>query len=88
MEMNFNDRESYLAFRREWKDTYLALSAEIRETKNYIVSEMKAGNYRNYSAAQYKLVGLQEDARTMMETVEAAKVEANRQWLESHKQAA
>lgn len=32
-ELNFNDRETYLAWRKQWKDEYKQLSKDIRQAK-------------------------------------------------------
>jgi len=79
----FKGREEYLEFRREWKKRYMQLSKEIREAKNNLKNEMRRqalDNCKFYSV--WKLEGhkftLQEEARMMMQLVEAAKKEANR----------
>lgn len=80
----FKGREEYLEFRREWKERYMQLSKEIREAKGNLKNEMRRQaaepDHQWYSV--WKLEGskftLQEEARMMMQLVEAAKKEANR----------
>ncbi len=80
----FKGREEYLEFRREWKERYKQLSADIRKAKNNLKNEMRSQaaepDHEWYSV--WKLEGhkltLQEEARMMMQLVEAAKKEANR----------
>lgn len=40
-DLNFNDRISYLAWRKEWKTTYKQVSKDIRESKNAWKSEQR-----------------------------------------------
>jgi hypothetical protein len=74
---NFNSRETYLAFRNEWKKEYLQLSNEIRELKARLTAEIKRGKI---GSTIYSLLQRRRRAATMMQTLEEAKVEAARQW--------
>ena len=74
---NFNSRETYLAFRSEWKKEYLQLSNEIRELKARWTAEIKSGIG---GSTIYSLLQRRKRAATMMQTLEEAKVEAAHQW--------
>ncbi len=76
---DFNSRDSYLAFRREWKTSYRELSKIIRDLKRTIVCKMKDGEYAGYD--QNRLRDAQHDANAMLECLKAAKEEAQRQYV-------
>jgi hypothetical protein len=73
----FHDRDSYLAYRRDWRIQYRECSAIIRQRKREVVRLMKAEQYAgneqgNLSNDRYR-------ARRMMEGLMEAKAEAARQ---------
>ena len=72
----FNSKETYLAYRSEWKASYKALSKEIREERQQIRSQ------RGIESSQYYyLKGLKEKAIAMLEERHWSKEEAQRQYL-------
>lgn len=44
-ELNFTDRETYLAWREEWRAAYAKLSADIRSAKNAYKGEQRKVTY-------------------------------------------
>lgn len=81
MEITFNTRETYKAWRQEWKITYFQLSASIRSAK----IALKEAHRNN--APAYMLHGnlrkLKAQANEMLETLQLAKQEAQKQYLAS-----
>lgn len=76
--IQFNSKETYLAYRSEWKAEYKRLSKEIREERIQIRSQ------RGIESIQYwYLKGLREQATAMLEERKASKVEAQRQYLQA-----
>ena len=71
MEMNFTDKASYLAWRRNWKAAYAEQSEEIRAAKREIVKLAKADKPTGY--AQSTLHRERELASRMMVALEEAK---------------
>lgn len=64
-------RETYIAWRTEWRATYKALSREIRATKYKISNTFRAGDYAG--PLQNQLRKLRDEANEMLDTREAAK---------------
>jgi hypothetical protein len=77
MDINFNSRETYLKWRKEWKLAYYNLSLDIREAKQ----KRKPANAHDWSNWASKAHYLRLEARGMLETLKEAKVEAQRQYL-------
>ena len=75
---NFNDRDTYIAFRKEWKEKYKILSLEIRGLK---ITRKEQARKGEGSYAIYSLMQKSQQATAMMLLLAAAKEEANRQWL-------
>ncbi len=77
----FNDRASYIAYRADWKARYKALSEEIRETRAAIKQAYADNNEDRASTLQQSKAFLRTQARHMMMEIEAAKIEAQRQYV-------
>lgn len=78
---NFNDRDTYLAFRTEWKKEYNELTQEIRKLKAIWAEEIRSGQggYTHYAVFRKR-----KEARAMMQLLEEAKLESARQWASLH----
>jgi hypothetical protein len=66
-----NSRETYLRFRKEWKNAYKALSSEIRETRK--ITRQPEDSAGTQARAQSRRHYLRLRARKMMEELEAVK---------------
>lgn len=77
---NFNDRDTYLAFRKEWNEEYQALSQAIRELKAQHREELASGKG---SYKHYEIFRKRREANSMMLLLEEAKLESARQWAAS-----
>lgn len=75
---NFNDRESYLAFRKGWKLRYVEQSIKIRGLKSQL---SKTTDVYERSTLQSKLHYASRDAYLMMVELEEAKAFKNEQLL-------
>jgi hypothetical protein len=78
----FTNKETYLAYRSEWKANYKNLSQEIRTLKADIRETQQAKGYAG--SMQYRLLKLRDEATAMIEERKASKVEAQRQYLAAH----
>jgi len=79
--LTFNSRETYIAFRSEWKAEYKQVSTDIREDKNAIKnSQREAG----HTAPQiyWRLGRSRRRANEMLELLTVAKKKAQEQHLE------
>ncbi|HET8688787.1 MAG TPA: hypothetical protein VFM18_19390 [Methanosarcina sp.] len=76
----FNSRETYLAFRKEWKEEYLKVSKEIRESKNESKNMQREGRH-SYSVYA-KLAANRRVANELLETLKEAKQKAQQQYME------
>ena len=74
---NFNSRETYLAFRNEWRQEYQELSQTIRELKAQHREELASGRG---SYKHYDIIRKRREANAMMQLLEEAKLESARQW--------
>jgi hypothetical protein len=72
---NFNSRETYLAYRAEWRTQYKALSQEIRDLKIVVKDEQRSGKGTQQDVLQRK----RNKAAAMMTQLEAAKLFKNEQ---------
>jgi hypothetical protein len=77
--MNFTNKETYLAYRAEWKAEYKQLSASIRKAKLELKNAQREGgaswsHFRACADGKAK-------AREMLDELHEAKIEAQRQWL-------
>ena len=72
-EFAFTDRDSYLVWRQEWKNTYKALSQEIRELKNSRSKHFKAGEIDKGASAASSAWSTSTDATFWLETLRGAK---------------
>ena len=77
---NFNDRDTYLAFRAKWKQTYAELSQTIRTLKSEHRQELALGKG---SYKHYDIIRKRREANAMMQLLEEAKLESARQWTAS-----
>lgn len=77
---NFNNRDTYLAFRSEWKKEYFELSQQIRELKAQYRDELALGKG---SYKHYDIIRKRREANAMMQLLEEAKLESARQWTAS-----
>ena len=77
--MKFTNKQTYLAYRSEWKSNYNALSQRIREVRSGIRDLQKNKKYAG--ALQYAKFKLRAEAKAMIEELKFAKQEANQQYL-------
>lgn len=76
----FNDRDTYIAFRAEWRGKYQELSQTIRELKTQHREELASGKG---SYKHYEIFRKRREANAMMQLLEEAKLESARQWAAS-----
>ena len=78
--LNFNTRETYIAWRAEWRTEYATTSQQIREARNTIKNAQRenkwAGMWNHYST----LARSQRTARELLALREASKIEAGKQF--------
>lgn len=79
MTYTFNNRETYLEFRAQWKADYRELSTEIRELKEAIKTSQRAGESRA-CVLQSERERLRAQARNMLITLAEAKIESQKQY--------
>lgn len=79
MNNKFNNKETYLAYRSEWKASYKELSNDIRNLK----SEMRESGHQITWSEYCNLYNLKNKATEMLSQLAAAKIEAHRQYLAS-----
>ncbi len=79
--LTFGNRETYLEFRKEWKEEYLQISQAIRSTKLEIKTEARQNGYASYGL-QLRLQHDQRIANILLETLTEAKQKAQQQYLE------
>jgi hypothetical protein len=77
----FRNKEEYLAFRRFWKENYLALSNAIRNQRREVKAIQRKREYAGQ--LQCKLHELKREATIQIFMLRAAKQEANRQYLQA-----
>ncbi len=82
---NFNSRETYLAWRANWKKEYKETSSLIRSTKNNIKNQHRTQGYAN-SIEWSTYNRAYNDACNALEILKLSKIEANRQYLETVKE--
>lgn len=70
-------RETYIAWRTEWRAEYKALSREIRATKYKISNTFRAGDYAG--PLQNQLRKFRDEANVMLDARETAKKHAAEQ---------
>lgn len=78
----FTTRETYLLARGQWKHDYAALTKDIRDTKFQIKKAMREGAYPG-NLQYYTRMKQKRTANDMLEALENAKVEAQRQYVAS-----
>lgn len=74
---NITSRETYIAWRSEWRAEYKALSREIRGTKYKISNTFRSGEYAG--RLQSELGSLRRKANLMLDARETAKKHAAEQ---------
>jgi len=84
--ITFNSKDSYLAWRGQWKAEYRGLSQSIRQVKIAIREKMRAREWAG--GEQWKLSQLRAEATARLELLKEAKAEAQRQYLAAHQTAA
>lgn len=77
--ITFNNKETYLAWRGQWKAEYRGLSQSIRETKAEIKEMMRNGRWAG--GQQWQLSQLRSEATERLELLKTAKAEAQQQYL-------
>jgi hypothetical protein len=75
----FDSRETYLAYRQDWKARYKAASDDIRATKKNLQHYYKEGNYDEASYMQSKLHFQRVFANKLMVQLTEAKAFKNEQ---------
>jgi hypothetical protein len=75
----FHSKEQYLTFRRLWKENYAALSGAIRSHKAEVKVTLRKCEYAG--VLQGNTHNLKREATTQLLMLQAAKQEANRQFL-------
>ena len=76
-EFNFTNRDTYLAFRAEWKQEYAEISNTIRTLKREHSAELAAGKC---STKHYAIARKRREANAMLLLLADAKQESARQW--------
>lgn len=84
MTYNFNSRETYIEFRRQWKAEYRQISKDIRDTKDAMKKAQRDGEYRAANLQAEREI-LRKEARQMIEALHEAKAEVQRQYEETNK---
>ena len=84
MKFTFTNKETYLAYRSNWKATYNKLSQEIRALKVSINETQREKGYAG--SMQYQLLKLRKQATAMIEERKASKIEAQRQYVLANKE--
>lgn len=74
----FNNKETYLAYRSNWKANYKSLSQQIRELNRDIKETQQEKGYAGNM--QYLKLKLRAQATAALEELKAAKQEAQRQY--------
>lgn len=83
MKFTFTNKETYLAYRSNWKAEYKTLSQEIRTLKAQVRESGHQITWTEFS----QLYKLKAKATAMLEERKEAKAEAQRQYLQSKEQA-
>lgn len=75
----FTTKETYLAYRAEWKAEYMTLSATIRSTKNLLKQQHRESGFGKMTewSTLFKSV---RRANVMLDELHKAKEEAGRQY--------
>lgn len=72
MNIEFTNKETYLAFRANWKAAYKALSTEIREGRRALANAFRSNDPKAYML-QRELLSNRAAATRMLETLKEAK---------------
>lgn len=76
---DFNSRETYLAYRADWKVRYRVASQDIRDTKAAIREANALGYHNSASGHQSTLVAERKAANELMKELAEAKEFKNQQ---------
>jgi hypothetical protein len=77
----FTNRETYIAWRAEWRAQYKNLSAQIRTKKVELKTAFQANNYDAAYKLQRQIPMLRDMATSMLETRKESKELAAAQYL-------
>lgn len=75
----FNSRETYIAYRADWRARYSVISEQIRQTKRTIVESRSKGFTNNVSGLQSDLASERRQANALMVELAEAKEFKNQQ---------
>ena len=83
--MNFTNKETYLAYRADWKAQYRQLSSDIRKSKQ----ELKKAQREGDATTRYFNVCINGKmrARDMLAELHESKQKAQRLWVKEHQAA-
>ena len=79
--MKFTNKETYLAYRSNWKAEYKTLSKQIHDIKHDRWLKSRAQSYQGFGELNYKIRGMEQKATNLLEELKLAKAESNRQYL-------
>lgn len=82
MTYTFNSRDTYLAYRAEWKERYLAQSQKQRDLKQAIREANRKKGYAMIEGYDYR-AGCR-DVQELISERHASKEEAANQWISKH----
>ena len=75
MNIDFTNRETYLAWRAQWKANYKALSKEITEGKHALANAFRSNDPKSYLLQRELLIN-RAAATSMLETLKEAKAKS------------
>lgn len=73
MNFEFTNRETYLAFRAEWKANYAQLSEEIRSGRRALANAFRESDHTKAYILQRELLINRKIATSMLESLKEAK---------------
>jgi hypothetical protein len=86
--LSFTNRESFLAWRAEWREEYAELSANLRRSKMSCKEAFRANKLDAAARLQNNIRTLKSEAREMMELRKEATEQKNAQLAARETQAA
>lgn len=81
MNTQFNDRATYMEFRRNWKTAYKELSQDIRDTRRDIRQAYLDGKDERAGYLQAQKAAQRSEAHSMMVILTEAKITAQKQYM-------
>lgn len=78
-EMNFSTRETYIAWRANWRSAYSAISTEIRQTKNELANAFRMGDLSKAATLQRDLLANRALATRLLDLRKEAKKKSGEQ---------